>query len=904
MYFRRIIVSVKILLVCAAPVLAQQSGTGSAPAGAPSTSTSGTSVPAVSTAPTGGNAPLSSPQQGPGAVSNTPTIEAPEVQPSGEEVEPDSADEPDDETGRTQSARTTRPTARFGQNFFAPARKRILALEKRILNGQMVLPDVTQRDALLGFVGPLEMVTSSVYASIPHRYVLTPGDQVVLSFWGTGLEFQRLTLVVDDQGEVTLPKVGKMVARGMSLDIFQRNAKAAMARVTVKDLDLIATLDRLKSIQIFVTGEAFRPGSYAVSTVTTLFNALYAAGGPSDLGSLRDIRLLRNQQTIRVDFYDYLLRGDSYNDFPLQVGDTIFISPIRRSATILGEVNRPARYELKDNEQLSALIELAGKTKPTGVLQNVMVHSLSPNKERVIREVNIGQIGPDTPIYDGDVVNVPTILPEITNHVTLKGSVERPGVYELKENMRLAELFSETNRPLGESYMERADLIRLNEDRKTTRLIPIHLGHALAGDPQQNIPLAWMDQVVVYSKFDVVFYPARIVTILGAVQKPGTYPRADGMKLRDLLLEAGGVLPGYHDVMEIARARSDGEITLLHIDLPRLLGQDEAQNVTLQDEDIISVRKKSEFFDKPIFVTITGEVKYPGAYALRTKTDHLSDLVRRAGGFTEQAYPKGSVFTRNPKLLPFKTQHEDMAYINRLVTRLNEIDYERQVARNQHLLIQEGVATEGTSLNSTPIVRTSGTVAESIVTSQLPKVGEAAGVAAGQALGGVIDTLRDLPSVTSRPRVLTDLELNPSGRIVVDVAHALEHAKGEQDILLVAGDMLDIPTSSNMVSVVGAITRPMVIAHASKKRVAEYIARSGGYAQDADTEGALVLRVNGEILSADKVKFLERGDMVYVPPKVLNLEIITQQDKVLDLIKFTLTTAASVATFIALIGLL
>jgi protein involved in polysaccharide export with SLBB domain len=809
-----------------------------------------------------------------------------------------------DETGRVTEKEMARPLQRFGRNFFEPARRRVLAMEKKILSGKMALPEMAQRDALAGFVGPLEMVTSSVYAAIPHRYVLTPGDQISLTFWGTGLDLQKLTLVVDNRGEVMLPKVGGMVARGMTLDTFQRNAKASLSRVTVRDMELIATLDLLKSIQIFVTGEAFRPGSYAVSAVTTLFNALHAAGGPSDLGSLRDIRLLRDQQAIRIDFYDYLLRGDSQNDFPLRAGDTIFIPQLRRSASIRGEVVRPAIYELKENEQLAALIDLSGGVKATGVLKNVLVRSVSPNKELVIREVDIARGTSDTPVYDGDSVEVSAVLSEITNQVVLKGSVERPGIYELKEGMRIADIFSETNRLLGETHLERADLIRLNEDRKTTRLIPIHLGRALALDPQQNLPLAWMDQLVVYSKFDVAFYPSRIVTILGAAQKPGTYPRSDGMKLLDLLLEAGGVLPGYYEIMEVARARSDGEVTLLPIDIPRLLNHDEAQNIALQDEDIISVRKKSEFFDKPIFVTIQGEVKYPGAYALKTRDDRISDLILRAGGFTERAHLRGGVFTRQRRHIPSEAQRADLLRVNHLSNRINDLDYERLVARNQYLLLQEQGTSVATGTASAPLVRTTGTAQEAIAVGQLPGVAETAGVAAGQAAGGIIGAIQELPSVVSRARQFGNAELAPEERIVVDIQNAVTHPDGPADLALVTGDTLEVPTRSATISVVGAVTRPTVITHASGAALRDYIARAGGYTADARIEGTLVLKVDGAILPVKEVKALEAGDMVYVPPRVMSAEIVTTLDKVLDLVKFTLTTAASVGAFIALIGLL
>src|SRR3989304_3937190 len=348
------------------------------------------------------------------------------------------------------------PLERFGLAFFKPARNRIIAVEVRISKGQK--PVVSQKDAVAGFVGPLDMVSSHTNATIPPQYMLNPGDKVTIYYWGDFIELTDVKLLLDEKGEVSIPKAGRIGARGMSISQFQGAVKEQLQRGLGKNLSLIASLESLRSIQIFITGEAFRPGSYAVSSVTTLFNALYASGGPSDSGSLREIKLIRNNKTTTVDFYNYLLKGESKDDYPLQAGDTIFISKAGKLVSITGEVNRPGIYELKEAERLGDLISLGNGIKPTGMLSNVQIMSVIPNKERVVVDLDITRsaVSSNYELFDGDSVVVAAVLPEARNIVTIKGSVERPGVYELKKGMKVSDLFSDINKPLGGVYMERA----------------------------------------------------------------------------------------------------------------------------------------------------------------------------------------------------------------------------------------------------------------------------------------------------------------------------------------------------------------------------------------------------------------------------------------------------------------
>jgi len=559
------------------------------------------------------------------------------------------------------------PPKRFGYDFFTGARNRILRIEEGARereDGEAVPGPSVVKDAISGFVGPMDMMDANITATVPSKYVLGPGDKVTLHFWSDVVEFQTVTLVVDGKGEVIIPRAGKMVVRGMTLAQFQEAAREMLERVAYKNLKLHATLDKLRSIQIFITGEAFRPGSYAVSAVTTLFNALYMCGGPNDNGSLRDIRLLRNTETKIVDFYRFLMDGDSGQDSSLDAGDTIFISQIGRTATTSGELKRPAVYELKEGENLQELTHLAGGIRPSGFLQRVQIDSVDPSRERIILDVDLSD--PDQPnpsIFDGDTVTVFSIPSERMNTVTLEGKIRMPGVYQLKEGMRVSDLIQVAQGPLGEAYMERADLLRLNPDQKTTKLIPINLSKALAGDSGDNISLKQWDKLVVYSKWDVKWIADRVVSVHGAVQRPGSYERSDGMTIGDLLIRAGGVLPSaYPDRASLLRLDERGEMTKsIPVNLRAKSKEQRAKSeeqealspmpyalssMLLEDGDTLLVYTYQEARWEPKReVTIEGAVQNPDVFP-RVDGMKVSDLIQKAGGLLPEAYPDRALLLR------------------------------------------------------------------------------------------------------------------------------------------------------------------------------------------------------------------------------------------------------------------
>ncbi|MGB9596746.1 MAG: SLBB domain-containing protein, partial [Candidatus Poribacteria bacterium] len=489
------------------------------------------------------------------------------------------------------------------------------------------------------FVGPMDMANANIQATVPDRYTLGPGDKINITYWTDIVEPKTEILTVDEKGEVTTEKLGKMVVRGMTLAQFEEAVKAGLSRVAYKNLQLIATLDELRSIQIFITGEVFRPGSYAVSAVTTVANALYMCGGPNENGSLRDIKLIRRNETKSIDFYKFLMKGDSSQDYSLESGDTIMVPLVGKTVTISGEVKRPAIYELKADENLKELITIAGNIRPTGYIQRVRIDSVNPSRERIIIDVDMtNPEQTDNELFDGDIVTVFSIPAEKMNTVNIEGKIRMPGTYQLKEGMKISDLIRSAQGLLDEAYMERADLIRFNSDKKTTSLIPIDLSKVLSGT--DDVTLSQWDKLIIYSKWDIKWIANRVVDVHGAIQRPGSYERSDGMKIYDLLIKCGGVLPNaYLDRALLFRRDNTNRITKsIPINLDLAIKKDENNNVDLYDGDILVVYTIQEARWEPKReVVISGAVQNPGNF-IRTDGMKISDLLKSAGGVLPNAY--------------------------------------------------------------------------------------------------------------------------------------------------------------------------------------------------------------------------------------------------------------------------
>lgn len=809
-----------------------------------------------------------------------------------------------------------------------------------------VLPSA---DALKNFVGPDAMLWMNVLMPAPERYQLGPGDLLTLRYWSETLEPREVTLRIDPQGALNLPMGSKIIARGQTLTQLEETVRKSLSRV-IRNVQVTLTLRELRTMTIIIAGEAHAPGSYQMPAVATLFNALYACGGPSDNGSLRRIQLKRADGSVRTfDFYRFLLNGDGSQDVPLQPGDVIFIPPLEVSVSVAGEVHRPAIYELLPNERLRDAIGFAGGVKPSGVAQRVAVTSVRPGEARQLIDANLLDSADvnNPPLFDGDSVEVYSIRPVFANIVTIEGAVDQPGNYALTPDMTVADLIERARGLLEDAYIDRADLFRTNPDN-TQKLIPIRLAQAIQRDPQANIPLQRRDRLLVYAIKDVEWMGDRRVQISGAVQKPGTYYRADDMRVQDLLLQAGGVLPDAHveraflqrrnpdgsygpllavdlrkamlndpehnvtlqdrdmlmvytrqqaqftpenvvtidgavqspgtypraenmrladlirlaggplpeaaERVEIAKARKPIGTPPMEVRLTEALQGSEANNPLLEDEDVVTIRARGDFRLKPLTVYLRGAVKEPGPYTLQAPVERLSDIVKRAGGLLDTAYPQAARLLRRPDQVISDLQKTLTGRILQVLKIVNEEEYRRALARSdvERVRFAAGLAQP-------PI-----TVSPSALLTQTPSTVTPASAEK------VVETAslftRDL---VSQARPLTEADLLPAGNVRVDLVHALQEPGSPADIAVRDGDIIFIPEKPTTVAVTGAVVVPSAVLYAPGKGVSYYVEQSGGYTADAARDKVLVIRATGAVLPARKARTMEVGDIIFVPTRVM-----------------------------------
>jgi polysaccharide biosynthesis/export protein len=369
-------------------------------------------------------------------------------------------------------------------------------------------------------------------------YVLGPGDDLTINVWGA--VDSTLIRTVDRNGRIVLPKVGDLRIWGLTFSQADRLIRDELSRF-FRGFQTSVTMGRLRTVSVHVVGEVCQPGVYTLSSLATVTNALYSAGGPTKLGSLREVRLLRsNVQVARIDLYDFLQRGDRARDYRLESGDTIFVPTVGDVVAVAGEVKRPAIYEVQTGTRLADVVTLAGGITPTSYLKRVQIVRALPNAERATLDVDLtahylkGDEASNPLVNAGDLVLIHPADPRVYNIVKVDGAVRYPGAYELKPLMRISQLLP-ADKLLPEAYTERVEVARRRPDL-TMEVLSVDLKKAWGGDRNQDLLLRPLDEVTVRTELKA----ARTIVLGGQVLRPGIYTIADGEKLSSVLERAGG----------------------------------------------------------------------------------------------------------------------------------------------------------------------------------------------------------------------------------------------------------------------------------------------------------------------------------------------------------------------------
>lgn len=486
----------------------------------------------------------------------------------------------------------------------------------------------------------------------PQNYRLGPGDEVVIDIWGTSEDHMRQT--ISPEGSIMISQIGPVYLNGLTIKEANNHIRNAFSRkyagMEDADTDIQLTLGQVRSIQVDILGEVATPGTFRMSPFSSVFHALYRAGGINDIGSLRNIQVLRNGKKIAgIDIYDYLFNGKTKSNIRLQEGDVIIVPPYEQLVNIDGHVKRPMYYEIKPNESITDIIGYAGGF--SGDAYDGMVRlARQTGTENELFNIERGEFD-SYKLKDGDVITVGTILDRYSNRVELKGSVYRPGMFAIGNDIiTVGDLVRKADGVTDDAYTDRVLLYREGPNLEL-EIMSLDLSGILAGTVA-DVPLKRNDMLVISSIHEIEERGA--FTISGQVARPGTYPYAENTTLEDLILQAGGLLQGAStarvdvsrrivDPASVEQTQQLSETFSLSIE--NGLAKGNGNGFILKPYDYVTVRK-SPGYSAQQTVSVNGDVLFEGSYVLEKRNERLSDLVRRAGGLLDDAYLKGAHMTR------------------------------------------------------------------------------------------------------------------------------------------------------------------------------------------------------------------------------------------------------------------
>jgi protein involved in polysaccharide export with SLBB domain len=669
---------------------------------------------------------------------------------------------------------------------------------------------------------------------VPPDYVVGPGDQLRVQLFGN--TNRTLTLTVGRNGQVSFPEIGPISVAGQRFSAVKQGIES---RVSGQMIGVRANVEmgETRSIRIFLLGEVEMPGSYTVSGLSTVTNALFAGGGITRLGSLRNIQLKRNGQLVRtLDLYDLLLQGDTSGDARLLPGDVVFIPPVGSTVSINGEVLRPAIYELKANNTVGEVVKLSGGFTPRADARQVRLEQLNIRGERSVTNLDLSSdIARAKPLANGDFIRVLRIRDTLEDAVNVGGHVYNVQPFEFHSGLRLSDVLRyEDLKPRADTHYI---LIRreLAPDRKIVALSADLAAALAAPGSDKDLPLAPRDQITVFdidSSRDRLVNnmlvelraqatydrPLQAVIVGGRVRAPGQYPLEPDMRISDLI-RAGGSLEdaAYGGEAELSRYEViDGEYrqtALIDIDLAAVLRGDPAANIALKPYDALNIKEVPQWRELET-VSVEGEVRFPGLYPIQ-RGETLRQVLQRAGGLSDLAFPNGAVFTRE------ELRRREQAQLDRLSERLR---------RDLAVLALQGAQ--------------SGTGAGNL---QSLSVGE-----------GLLAELQSSKAI---------------GRLVIDLNQVMASEPGSpQDIVLKNGDRLLVPKQNQEVTVIGEVQNATSHRYTAELSRDDYVSMSGGPTNQADEDRVYVVRANGSVVTNSSGAWFSRsseeiqpGDTVVVP---------------------------------------
>lgn len=697
-----------------------------------------------------------------------------------------------------------------------------------------------------------EMVQTNLMAgSAPSNYQLGPGDELKIIVWSELGDETVYDVQVNPEGQIYVPILGVMGVSGLTVGEFEQMVLGSLAG-KFKHFKGQVTLTKVRTIQVFVVGEVEKPGALTVSGLTTAFTALYQAGGPTERGSMRRIKVLNNNgKSAEFDLYKYFLSGDRRQDVSLKNGDTLFVPAIEASVKVAGLVTRPAIYEIHAGDSLAKVIAMAGNALPKAYSGRVKVVRWTGNERRRTFDVSLGNLDEleKFTVVSGDEIKIEPAIDTIGNLVGISGAVKKPGNYAVYEGLTVAELIARAGGLIEEEANRKFGQIVRKGSAGAEEIMTFNLRFALLGDKDENLVLKPLDQVRIFAENEIVA-DIRSVNIDGAVRQPGEYIYRDGMRLGDLLLKARGLALDAAAEAEIARVDGTGS-KIIRVNARSAFDNPKSEeNVMLQPLDRISILSRGDVLVESEVVVLKGQVRRPGPYALEYRGEPLSSLIKRAGGLTNMAFAEGTVFMRRMEHIASEKQLETATEV------------QKEMFRQATLDLRADLLKAGAKLDNVGQVRQEveggKNIAEQVLSTNMPTESgsliKRSSDDEKSGFGGIEMAGRGLSSKMVRIPV-------PLEDIVAGKAEKFE------DIALLNGDQITIPVVPTTVSVLGAVINPTTILFSRNRNAGYYINRAGGFSPSSNHGRTVVVKANGEVLPMRQVKRIERGDMILVPPK-------------------------------------
>ncbi|MGI6232507.1 MAG: SLBB domain-containing protein [Prevotella sp.] len=645
----------------------------------------------------------------------------------------------------------------------------------------------------------------------PQNYKLGPGDAVIVDIYGASQK--TINATVSPDGDIVIEGFGPIQVGGLS--VAQANARIRSQLGTRYQSSRIKiSLGQTRTITINVMGEVKTPGTYTLSAFASVFHALYMAGGTNDLGTLRNIKIYRNNRLVSVcDIYDYILNGKMTGNVRLADGDVIVVGPYDCLVTITGKVKRPMIYEMKRNESVETLLKYAGGFTGDAYKKAVRVKRKTGREYAVfnVEEFDMSSFR----IADGDSVGVDSIIARYANTVEVKGAVFRPGLYQLGDNINsVRTLIQHAEGLTEEAFTTRAVMHRMKKDR-TLRVISLDLDGIMKGTVA-DVPLQENDVLFVPTRQDATI--ERTITIRGEVQYPGIYKYADNETVEDFILQAGGLTEKASTAKVSVSRRVNNPSAIapdsivgqsFELDLKDGFVVDGTPGFTLMPFDEVYVFKSPAFSNQQN-VTISGEVPFPGTYTITKRNARLTDLLKMAGGTTDLSYIRGARLERVP---------------NEAERKRMEAAYRMAMEQQQQELLSLAVGSNNSSSLSN--------IAEKNNSTQLKKF--------------------QVPSTY------------PVG---IELDKAIKDPESDANIVLREGDRLIIPKYNATVKINGAVMYPNTVAYERGKGARYYIDAAGGFAQNARKSNAYVIYMNGMVTKVSHGAKIEPGCEIVVPAKI------------------------------------